>query len=163
MSRPAHSLSDLFDQHAQHVYRRALRLMGSAADAEEATQEVFIRAMPELARLDEEEPVRWLYRVTTNYCLNQLRDRKRRREILAERHGELAGRVGGERADAQMTLRALLANADPQQATCAAYVYFDDLTYTEVAEVMGVSRRTISNLMDRFRAWAREQLEGESP
>lgn len=138
--------------------------MGSAADAEEATQEVFIRAMKHIDTLEGDDPVRWLYRITTNYCLNQLRDRKRRRELLSQQAEEQhALRPDGDRAAAAMTLRWLLANADPREATCAAYVYFDELTYTEIADVMGVSRRTISNLMDRFRDWARAQLESRTP
>ena len=80
----------LFDRYGAMVYRRALRVLGNAADAEEATQEVFIRAFKALADFDPRaEHSTWLFRITTNYCLNQIRNRARRAELLDARRAEV--------------------------------------------------------------------------
>ena len=79
------AVAELFENQGPLVFRRALRLLGSVADAEEATQEVFIRIL----RAGELQPrlsmTAWLYQITTNYCLNQLRDGKQRNK-LRDRH-----------------------------------------------------------------------------
>jgi RNA polymerase sigma-70 factor, ECF subfamily len=152
------TVDELFARHAQHVLRRARRLLGNDADAQEAAQEVFIRAMKSVDSFEGDDPGGWLYRITTNHCLNQLRDAKRRRELFEAHVLPAASRSTEDKPDKAMLLRWLLSNAEPQQAQCAIYVYLDELTYTEVAEVMGVARRTVSNLMDRFRAWAKAQV-----
>lgn len=154
-------LSRLFQTYSPLVLRRARRLLGSDADAEEAVQDVFLRAMrhPDVLQ-DEHDLVGWFYRITTNHCLNRIRDAKRRRELFREHIQPTARDRDDAEPDEMMTMRWLLANADEQQARCAAYVYLDELTYDQVAGLMGVSKRTISNLMDRFKAWARAELEG---
>ena len=83
MSQADRRLAALFQAHKRQVYRRALRLMGNAADAEDVTQEVFIKAMRS-PPLEGREQVAWLYRVTTNHCLDVLRGRGRRRELMDE-------------------------------------------------------------------------------
>ncbi len=155
---PAFTVEALFERHAQHVLRRARQLLGNDAEAEEAAQEVFIRAMNNLDKFSGDDPGGWLYRITTNHCLNHLRDKKRRRELFDQHVRPRSAGKTEARVDQALLLRWLLSNADPQQAECASYVYLDELTYTEVAEVMGVARRTVSNLMDRFRAWAKAQV-----
>lgn len=152
-------IARLFHTHSPLVYRRALRLLKNPADAQEATQEVFIRLLQHLSRLDSERDLLpWLFRTTTNYCLNLLRDRGRRAALL-EAHQ--APRAAGQqpRQHDLVALRWLLAEADTEQARAAVYVYLDGFTYDEAAEVMAVSRRTIANLLVRFRRWALRELE----
>ena len=60
------------------IYRRCLRLLGNPESARDATQEVFVRMLRHSEKLDSDrECLPWLYRVATNYCLNQIRDSKR--------------------------------------------------------------------------------------
>lgn len=148
----------LFEAHLQHVLRRARQMLGNTADAEEVAQEVFIRAMRSLDRFDGASPASWLYRITTNECLNRIRDARRRRELFQEHVEPMLRTASSGSPDHAIMLRWLLANADEQQAQCATYVFVDGLTYPEVAELMGVSLRTVNNLIDRFRTWAKDQV-----
>lgn len=152
------SLDDLFRTHGPAVYRRALRILGHRADAEEATQEVFIRAMRGLDEFRRQSEVTtWLYRITTNYCLNLIRDRRRQRELLDEH----VAREGTEEAapPAELVLvRRLLQEATPEQAQAAVYVHLDGMSHDEAAALLGVSRRTVGNLLARFEAEARRLL-----
>lgn len=156
MNADQRRLRELYDAHGQQVYRRALRILGIPALAEEAMQEVFIRALQNIDQLQSGEVIRWLYRTTTRYCLNHLRDNRRRAELLDE-HGPMA--QGGARdPDSMLTLRALLAQADERQAQAVTYVYVDQLSQAEAAELMNVSVRTLGYLLSAFREWAAEQV-----
>ena len=150
-------VGELFRQHGPMVYRRALRLLGRREDADEATQEVFIRVMRGASSFEGRSGVTtWLYQITTHYCLNLLRDRARRRQLLQD------NMLGGEGKDGVaagelILLRRLLAEADEQQARAAVYVYLDGMSHEEAAALLGVSKRTVGNLIERFLAWAGER------
>jgi RNA polymerase sigma-70 factor (ECF subfamily) len=152
-------LARIFEQHGPMVYRRALRLLGSPADAEDAMQEVFIRAFRAAAGFDGRSAVStWLYSITTNYCLQLLRDRSRRAE-LAEQHLEAPGADAPSLVSPAMMLllRHLLAIADEELAQAAVCVYIEGMSHSEAAEVLGVSKRTVGNLVERFLAFANAQ------
>lgn len=150
--------ASLFDKYGPMVYRRALRILGNAADAEEATQEVFIRAFKALADFDPRaQHSTWLYRITTNYCLNQMRNRVRRTELMDQRKAEVPKGSVATDPEKLALMRDLLARADERQAQAALLVFVDGLSHDEAAVVLDVSRRTVGNLCKRFVKWAREQ------
>ena len=142
------------------VYRRALVLLGDPHEAEDATQEVFVRALKSADKFRAESSVStWLYRITTNYCLNQVRNRSTRRRLL-ERHVRDPEVEQSQPEPANMiAIRRLLARADERQALAAVYVHVDGMRREEAAELLGCSVRTVGNLLDRFSQWARTALE----
>lgn len=71
------SFDGLIERHKALVFRTAWRMLGSTADAEDITQEVFLRLYKTLHGLPKGLPPSvWLYRVTVNLCLDQIRKRK---------------------------------------------------------------------------------------
>jgi RNA polymerase sigma factor (sigma-70 family) len=159
----AKAVRQLFEQHGPMVYRRALRILGNAADAEEALQEVFIRVMRGAESFESRSEITtWLYRITTNYCLNAVRDHKRRRELLEQNYAP----DQGERAaspDQLAILRSMLVDCDEREAQAAIYVFVDGMSHQEAAEVLGVSRRTVGNLIERFESWAKQRFPSSEP
>lgn len=157
-------ISLLFSQHGPRVYRRALRLLGNPADAEEATQEIFIRAFRAAGSFRQQSQMTtWLYQITTNYCLNLIRDRSRRTALHEEHVAPLAddaSRTEPVRPDDVVLLRRLLADADERQAAAAVYVFLDGMSHEEAASVLGVSKRTVGNLLERFQEWANARTAG---
>jgi len=154
-------IGTLFEKHGASVYRRALQLLGDPQAAEEATQEDFIRAAGAIDRFNPQGRYStWLYSITTNYCLNKLRDAGRRRELWAERGDEAVIPASLERDPIKMVaLRDLLTEAEPRSAKAAVAVYVDGMSQAQAAQVLQVSRRTVGNLCDRFVQWARKRLE----
>ncbi len=106
----------------------------------------------------EASPTTWLYRVATNYCLNQIRDSARRKELLEEnaRSGQEA-----HMNQAGLVLRQLLDRFPEDLRELAVYYYLDNLTHKQIADMLGVSRRTVGNRLDEFRRFAME-LENAS-
>src|SRR5258706_10009090 len=74
-------LTSLYRTYGPIIYARCSRLLGDRASAEDATQETFMRVLRHLDRApDSAEALAWIYRIATNYCLNEIRDRKKRPE-----------------------------------------------------------------------------------
>lgn len=147
----------IFRRYGPMVFRRARSILGDEEEAKDVMQEVFIKAMDERGRFDGRSHVStWLYRVTTNACLNHLRDSRRRRE-LAARH--LGGRgEGSDPGDFGVLARELLREAVELEGKAALYVHVDGMTYDEASDALGVSKRTVSNLLERFRVFATQKL-----
>jgi len=125
-------------------------------------QEVFVRVIAAMGEFrGQSQPSTWLYRITTNLCLNRIRDSKRRRDRLAEAADD--GREPMAPAppptpEARSTLSALLARVSEELAQVAVFYYVDDMDQAEIAAVLGVSRRTIGYRLDRFREEAQRVL-----
>ena len=157
-------LEALYRSYGPLVRRRARTLLGDDLEAQDALQEVFVRvigAMGEFRR--QSQPSTWLYRITTNLCLNRIRDGRRRREHL-QPTGRGSGGVpghGGQRGlppETRATLRRVLGDIAPELAEIAIYYYVDEMDQVEIAQILGVSRRTIGYRLDRFRSEAQRVL-----
>jgi RNA polymerase sigma-70 factor (ECF subfamily) len=135
-------------------------LLGNHADAEEALQEVFMRVLStESEYQGQSKLTTWLYGITTNLCLNHIRDKKRRSALLQQNMVPTEGAFTAQTPVDILTLRWLLAHADERQAQAAVYVYLDGLSYDEVARLLGASKSTIGNLIERFQAFCAEKLQ----
>ena len=79
-------VGQLYADHASRVFRWVLRFY-PRTEAEEVVHEVFVKALERIESFREDASVTtWLYRLTTNHCLNRLRNENRRAELWRE-HG----------------------------------------------------------------------------
>lgn len=157
-------LRECYRAHAPVVYRRALQILRDEDDALDVTQDVFGRILDgRQGEVTGRALLAWLYRVTTNLCLNRLRDRKRRSALLAT-HGAVLSPSPPEhtagRVEAARVLARLAAAAPERELTAAVCCHVDGMTQEETAEVLGVTSRTVRNLLRRFERRARE-LDGK--
>ena len=98
----------------------------------------------------------WLYRVTTNHCLNRLRDSKRRAELLVEHHGSVPGVwQSAHDPEAGAFLRQIWSALEPELALIGVYHYVDGMTQDEIARVLDCSPRTVGNRLQAITAQAR--------
>lgn len=124
-------------------------------------QEVFIRAIR--AGNDfraESSPMTWLYRITTNYCLNAIRDNNRRSELLRVK-AVPSGEQPLSAEDRQAVLQ-VLSRVPAEVGTVAIHYFIDEMKQEEVADVLGVSRRFVRDRLDEFREAAGDLLEEKS-
>lgn len=144
-------VGELYGRYSRSVYRRARQLLGDDDSARDATQEVFLRVIRAGGRVPAEPtPTAWLHRVTTNLCLNRLRDRKRHSALLSAEGPPptSTGAVGEVRAVVLQVMERV--PEDLQEV--AIYYFVDELTYDEIARVLTISRRTVGNRLEAFRA-----------
>ena len=152
------------------VQRLCRRLLGSAAESEDASQESFARAHAALGSYDPARPFRrWLLAIAAHCAIDALRRRSRDSRLfdgealdagaLADpgpsplQHGlasELRGRL----------LAAIEAQPDRYRAPLVLR-YYADLDYGEIAEILSVSRNQVATLLFRARARLRAALEDE--
>jgi len=152
------SLEGLYARYSRSVFRRARTLLADTESAKDATQEVFIRAMNARGVDFDATPMAWLYRTTTNLCLNRLRDAKRRGELLAVWP---AAPPTESDADARVTVRQILEQVPEDLHEVAVYHYVDGLSHEEIASMVGVSRRTVGNRLVTFHELVGELLTKE--
>jgi RNA polymerase sigma-70 factor, ECF subfamily len=159
-------LDELYRRFGPLVFRRARTLLGDEQAALDAMQEVFMRTLrSHEAFRNEASPTTWLYRITTNYCLNVLRDSSRHRQRLAERTAPQPRDSGATGLDPEVPflLAEILERLPVELCEIATYYYVDCLSHDEIADVIGTSRRTVGNRLREFhrRADALFRLEKE--
>lgn len=156
-------VEQLYRSHGHLVLRRARALLGNDADAQEALQEVFAGLVRAPAQLEGvRSRVGWLYAATTHHCLNVLRDRRTGARLIELQVAPAAAAVDGARADALAEARSLIARLPEEVATAVVYHHVDGMTYDEVAEQLGCSRRKVGYLLEHaLRAAAVDDGEGE--
>ena len=117
-----------------------------------------MRVHRHLDKADAREARAWIYRIATNYCLNEIRNRKRRPEPSAA-PPDIAG-DDLERALADRELAERIVERAPEKLRVVAWLHHvDGLDQGEVARVLDISRRTVINRLAEFSANARKYIQ----
>jgi RNA polymerase sigma-70 factor (ECF subfamily) len=156
----AAGLRELIDAHYEALYRYAYRLTGSAADAEDLTQEAFGKALARLAQLREPERAKaWLFRILRNLYLHKVRDEKRHRVVPLDAVGDLPGRVtDSEPLIEPGRLQEALDELDEGFRTPLILFYFEEFSYRDIAEQMELPIGTVMSRLARAKAYLRAKL-----
>nr|WP_262402215.1 RNA polymerase sigma factor SigE [Actinomadura sp. CNU-125] len=164
------SWDEVVREHSGRVYRLAYRLTGNQHDAEDLTQEVFVRVFRSLANYTPGTFEGWLHRITTNLFLDQARRKQRIRfEGLAD---DAAERIQGrEPTPAQVyddtnfdaDVQAALDDLAPDYRAAVVLCDIEGLSYEEISATLGVKLGTVRSRIHRGRAQLREALDHRAP
>jgi RNA polymerase sigma factor (sigma-70 family) len=149
-------------EHQQVAFRAAYLVTGSAAEAEDAAQEGFVKAWQALPRFREGAPFRpWLLAIVVNEARNRRRHAGRQ-AALALRAVEPAPpgveETAAARAEHERLLRVVGAMREEDRMVIGCR-YFLDLSEEETAEALGISRGTVKSRLSRALERLREQME----
>lgn len=151
------SFDDVYGELRSFIYGRCRRLLAREELAEDATQEISLKLLAHWSELPPGEPTRrWLQRVITNYCLNELRNEKRRVDWPAT-PGETTAPFRDDIADRQLITK-LLASLPPELRLVGWLSHVDEFDQERIAEELRISRRTVVARLSRFRARAKRIL-----
>ncbi len=162
------SWDELVRQHADRVYRLAYRLSGNQHDAEDLTQETFIRVFRSVQNYQPGTFEGWLHRITTNLFLDMVRRRARiRMEALPEDYD----RVPAQDPDPEQIyhdsrlgadLQAALDSLPPEFRAAVVLCDIEGLSYEEIGATLGVKLGTVRSRIHRGRQGIRDYLTAHS-
>ncbi len=138
-------------------------MLGDKEAARDATQEVFGKLMRDARKLESRDTaLPWIYRVATNHCLNLRRNAGRRgEEALPEI--EMAAPETPDAVPERQLVQRVLARFDAKTQAVAVGVFVDGMEHEEVAQALGISRRTVARKLERFVGNARKYLLRSEP
>jgi RNA polymerase sigma-70 factor (ECF subfamily) len=158
------ALAALYAKYAPAIYAHCRRFLQTPAAARDATQEAFVRVLAHGVSLPrEEEALRYLYRVATNVCLNLLREHNvhtRAAPTLVARAPHVGSAESGV-ADREF-VGVVLERCGEGSARVAIMHYLDGMSQVEIAQVLGITRRTVFNRLRKLARIADELLRGRS-
>ncbi len=164
----------LMQRYTGAVFGIAYRMLGNPQDAEDAAQEIFLRAYTRLDSFDRSRRFStWLLSVASNYCIDRLRRQRLSWLTLDDVAPVLATSERGPEGQAEQhevgdeVQAALLKLPDTYRQVTLLY-YIHDLSYSEIAQVTGLTESTIKTRLHRARAmlkdllWTTQSYEGRS-
>ena len=142
----------LYDAHKNMVYRLALSFLKSVPDAEDATQQVFLRLIEYRGRIVPGKERQWLAAVTANLCRDMLRAATRRRtEPLTE---DLVFDAPEENEIFQSVME-----LSPGERAAVYLYYYEGYSTAETAQILGLSQTAVTSRLGRARQHLRGKLE----
>ncbi|HYP25271.1 MAG TPA: sigma-70 family RNA polymerase sigma factor [Blastocatellia bacterium] len=145
----------LFELHKDRVYSIALHFTGEEASARDVSQQVFLKLFTAINQYrNESQFTTWLYRVVANVCLDE--QRKHKRFVPIGHTVEVNNMVtkGSQedtyiRREMQDSVRAAISDLSPKLRLPILLKYVEDLSYDEIASVLGCSKGTVASRLNR--------------
>jgi RNA polymerase sigma factor (sigma-70 family) len=163
---------EVVEAHGDRVYRLAYRLTGNRHDAEDLTQDVFVRVFRSLADYTPGTFEGWLHRITTNLFLDRVRRQARIRfEALPTDLGRTESLMSSEASPEQAysdahldgELEVALSALAPEFRSAVVLCDLEGLSYEEVAATLGVKLGTVRSRIHRGRSQLRKALAHRAP
>ena len=150
----------LIEAHSDSLYRYAYRLSGSAADADDLTQETFAKALVRVSQLREPDKAKgWLFRILRNVYLHRVRDEKRHQTVALDSVGELPATDSEEPpAIDPRVLQDALNELDETFRTPLILFYFEEFSYKDIAEQMDLPIGTVMSRLARAKGYLKTRL-----
>lgn len=154
----------LVERYQGAVYNLCYRMLGSPAEAEDAAQDVFLRAWTQLHTFQQDRRFStWLLAIASHWCIDLLR---RRRQTFVPLDGISLWATSDEPEPEEAALdreqrdavRALLETLPPKYRLVTTLRYFNDLSYLEIAQLTGLSESAVKTQLHRARKMLAEQL-----
>ena len=160
----------IVEDHSARVYRLAYRLTGNAHDAEDLTQEVFVRVFRSLHTYTPGTFEGWLHRITTNLFLDSARRKSRIRFDALPDDADNRLPSSGVSPDAaylnqtfDADIEAALASLSPEFRAAVVLCDVEGLSYEEIADVLDLKMGTVRSRIHRGRAMLRSALAHRAP
>jgi len=166
------AFEELFDRHQQRVLNTVYRFLGDRHRAEDIAQDVFLRIYKAAGSYrPSAQFTTWVYTITRNLCFNEMRRRSRQAVSLSRAArssddgspglpdpGAEPPARGVAREELRQRVQQALAQLTPDQRMAVVLYRFQELSYEQVAAVMGSTVEAVKSLLHRARHRLRDQL-----
>lgn len=165
------SEQELFERFQGRIYRLVFRMTGSAEDARDLTQDIFLNAFKNMNKFRKEAEVySWLYRIAVNRCIDHIRKRQRHfwhlsglfRETESQELLEKSFETPEDRmlaAERNGKIQKSLSQLKPEFRAVIILKDLDGLNYREIAGILGCSEGTVASRLNRARKELAKNLE----
>ncbi|MCI0680464.1 MAG: RNA polymerase sigma factor [Gemmataceae bacterium] len=155
----AASIQTLVERFQSNVLGLCIRLLHHRQDAEDVTQEVFLRVFRSLKRWDASRPLKpWIMTIAVNRCRTWLTQRARRPELVEYLHETAASAPADDAAELAREIQAALAELRPDYRLVFALYHEQGLPYEDIAEAVDKPVGTVKTWLHRARLEILERL-----
>ena len=150
MNRTSQQVEVLYAKFGGAIYARCRRLLKNGPAAEDATQDVFMKVLKHLESMPGEDAVLpWIHRITTNHCLNVIRDARRQAEPVEHVPEQIDDEFEDSVVTRDFAQRVLAATPEALRQPAMLY-HSQGMEQAKVARTLGVSRRTVLYRLAEF-------------
>ncbi|MBL7783267.1 MAG: sigma-70 family RNA polymerase sigma factor [Saprospiraceae bacterium] len=153
----------LYRRYAGKVFAKCISMLADEGQARDATQDIFIKVLLNLAKFTEQSSFStWVYSITYNYCIDMIRKKKKMPLLFTEDVGKVSKETNEELPDSvllemkQERLEKVIDRLPPGDKAILMMKYIDDLQIKEIGDVLGKTESAIK--MQIMRAKQRAQL-----
>ena len=170
MEKMEQDFTDVYESQHGRILRLCRYLLNSAEGAEDAAHEVFLRAQTRFETYDPSLPLSsWLSGIATNYCIDVLRRRGTEKRLFdlassesldspSHGPGPLTEILTAERGN---DVRAALAQLADKYRVPLVLVYYNEMSYDNIASALGLTRNLVATLIFRAKQQLRQKLQKE--
>lgn len=172
------ALEQLVISQKQYIYSIAMTIFHNTDDAEDLTQTAFIRLFRSIHQYNGDSKfTTWLYRLVINLGRDELRSRRRKVPIInpiatdddeldpvtliRDTNNERDPQASLEHNETRRILEEALAQLDDQYRLTLTMLYFDDMKYADIADILEIPLNTVKSHIRRGKERLREILEGQ--
>ena len=154
-------IKEYYLRYGPMVLRRCRHLLKDEEKAKDAAQEVFAKVLIHKKRLKNQYPSSLLFRISTNTCLNMIRDQRSHSPISSEDplHGIVFYDEGEKRITMQDILEKIFRKEKPSTREIAAMFFVDGMTLREIGNEVGLSVSGVRKRIREFRSRAQTMRE----
>ncbi|MBF0409813.1 MAG: sigma-70 family RNA polymerase sigma factor [Candidatus Riflebacteria bacterium] len=152
------AFNDIVKLYQGKILAIANSMLGIGREAEDAAQEVFIKAMRSRKTFVGERIRPWLKAIAHNYCTDIIRKKCRNREVLNETP-EMIAVASFESQDQSTELPAWLSKVAPAEREILLLRVVEEMSYAEISQITGMAEGSIRNLVSKCLKKLREEIE----
>jgi RNA polymerase sigma-70 factor (ECF subfamily) len=155
------AFGQLVGRYQKVMYTVALRMLGNTADAQDATQDAFVKAYQRLASFDGKHRFySWMYRILVNECLNVNRDRRPEDALGDNEESDGTPFDTMLESERREQIQMALLQLTPEYRTVVVLRHFAGQSYGEIAEALAIPEKTVKSRLYSARQRLGELLLG---
>jgi len=144
----------IYEKYKDRIYNQAYRILGNKEDAEEATQDVFLRIYKFYEDFRGEAKLSsWIYRISANVCISRAMSKRKDIDYLEENEGIKHKNISEKTKDPEELFQSkefrdiilnLISKLQPKYGSMLTLFYFEEMSYREISEILKIPEGTIA-------------------
>lgn len=152
------NFDELYQKYGEMLYKIAFLYFGNSHDAEDALQEVFVKALQKFPDGTDEHQKAWLIRVTQNQCRDMLKRSENKNLCIDD--VVLAGECENINNESRIDILQKIVKLSPKYKTAVILYYYYDYSVSQIADTLKISQSSVKMRLKRGRDILKLELEG---